>query len=82
VGLIVSGLRRRLGRVGLLPLDAERAWLSTLELALPTAAGRHAVRRLQGTIHQSGGPERVLAAAEAAEDVWEEMRPRTTRVGS
>ena len=79
VGLIVSGLRRRLGRVGLLPPDAERAWLSTLELALPTAAGRNAVRRLQGTIHQSGGPARVLAAAEAVEDAWEEMRPRTTR---
>jgi hypothetical protein len=81
VGLTVSGLRRRLGRVGLLPLDAERAWLSTLELALPTPAGRNAVRRLQQTINQPGGAERALAAAQAVEDVWEELRPRTTRAG-
>jgi len=81
VGLTVSGLRRRLGRVGLLPAGAERAWLAALELALPTPAGRNAVRRLQGTINQPGGPERALAAAQAVEDVWEELRPRTTRAG-
>jgi hypothetical protein len=81
VGLTVSGLRRRLGRVGLLPAGAERAWLAALELALPTPAGRNAVRRLQRTISQPGGPERALAAAQAVEDVWEELRPRTTRAG-
>ena len=81
VGLTVSGLRRRLGRVGLLPAGAERAWLAALELALPTPAGRNAVRRLQRTITQPGGPERALAAAQAVEDVWEELRPRTTRAG-
>ncbi len=81
VGLTVSGLRRRLGRVGLLPAGAERAWLAALELALPTPAGRNAVRRLQRTINQPGGPERALAAAQAVEDVWEELRPRTTRAG-
>src|SRR6266480_4810532 len=81
VGLTVSGLRRRLGRVGLLPPGGERAWLAALELALPTTAGRNAVRRLQRTINQPGGPERALAAAQAVEDVWEELRPRTTRAG-
>jgi hypothetical protein len=81
VGLTVSGLRRRLGRVGLLPAGAERAWLAALELALPTPAGRNAVRRLQRTINQPGGPERALAAAQAVEDVWEELRPRTTHAG-
>ena len=81
VGLTVSGLRRRLGRVGLLPAGAERAWLAALELALPTPAGRNAVRRLQRTINEPGGPERALAAAQAVEDVWEELRPRTTRAG-
>src|SRR5207244_4815916 len=79
VGLAVSGLRRRLGRVGLPPAGAEGAWLAALELALPTPAGRDAVRRLQRTISQRGGPERALAAAQAVEDVWEELRPRTTR---
>jgi len=81
VGLTVSGLRRRLGRVGLLPAGGERAWLAALELALPTPTGRNAVRRLQRTINQPGGPERALAAAQAVEDVWEELRPRTTRAG-
>ncbi len=81
VGLTVSGLRRRLGRVGLLPAGAERAWLAALELALPTPTGRNAVRRLQRTINEPGGPERALAAAQAVEDVWEELRPRTTRAG-
>jgi hypothetical protein len=81
VSLTVSGLRRRLGRVGVLPAGAERAWLAALELALPTPRGRNAVRRLQRTINQPGGPERALAAAQAVEDVWEELRPRTTRAG-
>ena len=81
VGLTVSGLRRRLGRVGLLPPGAERAWLAALELALPTPTGRNAVRRLQRAINEPGGPERALAAAQAVEDVWEELRPRTTRAG-
>src|SRR5439155_1580127 len=38
-------------------------------------------RRRQRTISQPGGPERALAAAQAVEDVWEELRPRTTRAG-
>jgi hypothetical protein len=79
VGLIVTGLRRRLGRAGhLAPGDAQ-LWLATLELALPTPRGRQAARRLQAAIRQPGGAERVLAAAHAVEDVWQDLRPRTTR---
>jgi len=48
-------------------------------LSLPTAAGRAAARRLQRITTQPGGAERVLAAAQAVEDVWEELRPRKTR---
>jgi len=81
VGLTVSGLPPAAGAGRLLPAGAERAWLAALELALPTPAGRNAVRRLQRTINQPGGPERALAAAQAVEDVWEELRPRTTRAG-
>src|SRR5205807_8023245 len=44
VGLTVSGLRRRLGRVGLLPAGAARAWPAAVALALPTPTGRNAVR--------------------------------------
>ncbi len=82
VALTVSGLRRRLGRTGLLRPDEQRSWLAALELALPSAAGRDAVRRLQRLITQPGGPERALAAAQAAEDVWEQLRPPTTRAAS
>lgn len=82
VALIVAGLRRRLGRAGVLRPDEQQAWLSTLELALPTVRARDAVRRLQQAETQPGGPERALAAAQALEDVWEELRPPATRAGS
>ena len=75
IGLTVAGLRRRLGRTGLLPRDEQRAWLAALELALPSAAGRNAVRRLQRIVNEPGGPERALATAQAVEDVWQELRP-------
>jgi len=82
VALTVSGLRRRLGRTGLLRPDEQQSWLAALELALPTVRGRDAVRRLQRIITQPGGAERALAAAQAAEDVWEQLRPVTTRAAS
>ena len=81
VTLTVAGLRRRLGRADVLAPEARASWLAALELGLPTAAGRNAVRRLQRTLEQPGGPERALAAAQAVEDVWEELRPQTTRAG-
>ncbi len=82
VALMVSGLRRRLGRAGVMRPDEQRSWLTALELALPTTAGRDAVRRLQRIINQPGGPERALAAAQAVEDVWQELRPLVTRAAS
>ena len=82
VALTVSSLRRRLGRTGVLPPEEQRSWLAAMELALPTAAGRNAVRRLQRILNQPGGPERVLAAAQAVEDVWTELRPPKTRAES
>jgi uncharacterized protein DUF4350 len=82
VALTVSSLRRRLGRAGVMPPDDQRSWLASLELALPTAAGRNAVRRLQRILSQPGGSERALAAAQAVEDVWLELRPAKTSVES
>jgi len=82
IGLTVSGLRRRLGRTGVMHPDEQRSWLAALELALPTTAGRNAVRRLQRIINQPGGPERALAAAQAVEDVWEELRPQQAHAAS
>jgi len=82
VELVVSGLRRRLSRTGQLPRGDTRQWLSSLELALPTRRGREAVRRLQDVLTKPGGAERVLGAAQAVEDVWEELRPRATPAAS
>ncbi len=83
---IVSGLHRRLSRTGALTPGASLGdtrhlslWLGGLELAMPSARGRGVVRRLQHLVNERGGVERVLAAAQAVEDVWEELRPRTTR---
>jgi hypothetical protein len=79
LGLIVGGLRRRLSRTGQGPGGSrpDAAWIDTLTLAMPTAKGRGAVRRLREAFTKSGGDERVLAAANSVEDVWEELRPRT-----
>ncbi|HEY6784546.1 MAG TPA: hypothetical protein VI159_06310, partial [Gemmatimonadales bacterium] len=77
---IVGGLRRRLSRTGEGPAaKANEQWIAALMLAMPTAQGRGAVRRLREAFTKPGGGERVLAAANSVEDVWEELRPRTTR---
>lgn len=82
VGLVVSGLRRRLSRTGQSPRGDVRQWLAALELALPGVRGRQAARRLQEYLTNPGGAERVLGAAQAVEDVWEELHPRATPAGS
>jgi hypothetical protein len=82
VALTVSGLRRRLSRTGQLPRGDARQWLGALELALPGARGRRAARRLQEMLTKPGGSERVLGAAQAVEDVWEELRPRAKPAAS
>lgn len=85
VHLVVTGLRRRLSRAGHLAAGDIGQWLAALEPAVASPRGRAALRRLQSVLHQPGGGdrgdrgERVLAAAHAVEDVWEELRPRSTR---
>ena len=82
--LLIAGLRRRLSRTGYVSdrRGDQYQWLRTLELVLPTPRGRRAVRELQHIYNHPGGGERVLAAANAVEDVWEELRPQTTRAAS
>jgi len=82
--LLIAGLRRRLSRTGYVSdrRGDQYQWLRTLELVLPTPRGRRAVRELQRISNHPGGGERVLAAANAVEDVWEELRPQTTRAAS
>ncbi len=74
--LMISGLRRRLSRTGQLIRGDMGLWLRTLELVLPDARGRAAARRLQDTLAKPGGTERVLAAAQAVEDVWQALHPQ------
>ena len=75
---LVAGLQRRLSvsRSG-----RTEAWLEGLELAMRRPEGRAAVRRLRRLMLERNGTDgdRVLAAAQAVEDVWEELRPRTKR---
>ncbi|HEX4632758.1 MAG TPA: DUF4350 domain-containing protein [Gemmatimonadales bacterium] len=83
LNLIVGGLQRRLSRTGHGPGSARpgEEWIAALALAMPTAQGRGAVRRLREAFTKPGGDERVLAAANSVEDVWEELRPRTMHDG-
>lgn len=82
---LALGLRRRLSRTGHLSDGNVVPWLEGLELAMRGPQGRAAVRCLHQllTVRDRGDrPARVLHAAQAVEDVWEELRPRTTRSAS
>jgi hypothetical protein len=86
VELVVNGLRRRLSRTGSWdrgsPGRGDGDWLAALELALPDARGkgRQAARQLRRLLANPSGEEQaVLEAGQAVEDIWEELRPRTTR---
>jgi hypothetical protein len=78
---LALGLRRRLSRAGHVGTGNVVPWLESLELAMRGAKGRAAVRRLHHllTVRDPESGSRVLHAAQAVEDVWEELRPRTTR---
>jgi len=80
---LALGLRRRLSRAGYAGDGNVLPWLESLELAMRGPQGRAAVRRLHHLLTARAHDEqRVLLAAQAVEDVWEELRPRTTRNAS
>ncbi len=82
---LALGLRRRLSRAGYLADGNVVPWVEGLELAMRGPEGRAAVRRLHQLLtvrDRDDRPGRVLHAAQAVEDVWEELRPRTTRSAS
>jgi hypothetical protein len=84
---LALGLRRRLSHAHPTRDENVQPWLEGLELAMRGTQGRAAVRRLQHllTARDPGAESaRVLSAAQAVEDVWEELRPRPpqTRNGS
>lgn len=80
---LALGLRRRLSRAGHVGNGNVLPWLESLELAMRGPKGRGAVQRLHQLLTARDRDEqRVLLAAQAVEDVWEELRPRTTRNAS
>jgi hypothetical protein len=75
VGALVRGLRRRLSPAGHQQRGDWRSWLAQLPNHLRTPQARDAAGVLN-RLTQPGQPaESVLRAANAVEDVWEELRP-------
>jgi len=77
IQLVVQGLARRLGRSGRVVAASSSDWLAALAVSLVSPRGRAAVRVLQSVVDQRGSPDavRLLEAAQAVEDVWQELRP-------
>jgi len=75
VRLTVEGLRRRLSPTGQ-PLRADVGpWLDRLAANVRTPSARQAVATLQRLIHGPLPRDGVLRAANAVEDVWQDLRP-------
>jgi hypothetical protein len=72
---IIEGLRRRLSPAGQRPRGERRVWLDHLGEQLRTPRAREAAGTLKTLTLPGQSPEGVLKAANAVEDVWEELRP-------
>lgn len=72
---LVRGLRRRLSADGRPARDDPRAWLQGLAGRVRTDVARQAVARLMELTRPGRSAVDVLAAANAVEDVWQELRP-------
>ena len=75
IGLTIEGLRRRLLPAGQRPTGDRGAWLAQLAQHVRTARARDAVRTLQTLNRPGHDTDQVRRAANAVEDVWEELRP-------
>ncbi len=75
IGSIVEGLRRRLQPAGQRTRGDARQWLEHLAEHVQTPRAREAVGALKALTRPGQPPEGVLRAANAVEDVWEELRP-------
>lgn len=75
IGLLVRGLRRRLSAGGRVPNDDPRNWLLQLRAKVRAPGVRAAVDRLLQLTMPGQGADEVLAAANAVEEVWQELRP-------
>ncbi len=75
IGSIINGLRRRLLPAGQRLTTDWRPWLEQLGRHVRTPRARDAVQSLTNLTRPGQPPTGVLRAANAVEDVWEELRP-------
>jgi hypothetical protein len=76
IGAVVQGLRRRLQPAGQRGRTEDwRAWVERLANNVRSARAKDAARTLQSLTGPGQPPDGVLRAANAVEDVWEELRP-------
>lgn len=75
IGMQVQGLRRRLARSGAPARGPLGPWLERLAANLRTPRARAAAATLRSLTSSPQPAAAVLQAAEAVEDVWEELKP-------
>ena len=72
---LVRGLRRRLSADGRPARDDPRAWLAALLERVRSGTARRAVAHLMELTRPGQGTSEVLDAANAVEEIWQELRP-------
>ena len=75
IALLVQGLRRRLARTGTTHRVPPREWIESLAPHLRTPRAQAAAASLAALTLPQQPAESVLLAANAVEDLWEELRP-------
>lgn len=75
IGAMVAGLRRRLSPAGQRSRGDWQQWLRQFAGQPQSARTRDAIATLQALTGPGQTPAGVLRAANAVEDVWEELRP-------
>jgi hypothetical protein len=75
VRLMIQGLRRRLSRGGRSPAADLDAWLEGLAPSVRSPRGREALETLTATLRTPPDAASVLAAGNAVETLWEELKP-------
>jgi hypothetical protein len=74
IRLLIRGLARRLAADGRMPADSTRL-LARLQPIVRTDRGRAALAQLRTLVAPGQPADSVLAAANAVEDVWQDLRP-------
>lgn len=75
VDLMIRGLRRRLSPGGQPGRGDPRIWLESLSLNVRSERSKQAVTSLLNLIRRAPVSDSVLRAANAVEDVWQDLKP-------